>query len=186
LSLITPFKNNQKSIIKGCFYRYSFVFPFKKIVIVRPLYDSTLDNTTAADILPLNECNDSFNHKEYEAFQLDTDEEFILCKAKYRRVLAITHQNTRGYVTVVPVYTLKDYHKKEFDYEKLKENQIAGLIYLEPNEETNEESIINLTEPNTAHFMQLKPINLILNGAGINLLDDQLAVTFDLYADSTE
>ena len=71
-------------------------------------------------------------------------------------------QNSYGIVNVAPVFTIKDYHSKTHDMEKLRNNLLGGLIYLEEGE-YNKSSFITLTESFPVYINLLKPIRLELS-----------------------
>ncbi len=182
MDLVAPF--NSTDIAKCGFYHYPYHFPAKDIVIVRPLYDSNPGDVIQADIVPLESYKNAFDHAPFEQLQLREDEAFLLVKAKNRRVIATSLRNDSGFINVSPVYSSIDWYKERYGYDNLKTNIVPGIIYLAPGE-YNKESVIVLSESNTAYVQQLKPLRLKLNNKGTRLLDDYLMLIHDIYSNST-
>lgn len=176
-----PSGQYRNGIKKGLFYHCPYTFSRDSIVLVRPLCDSSYTETIPADIIPITQCNDAFDHQPFDMLKLKGDEEFTLQKTKYRRVVATTTISSVGMVNVAPVFTLKDYHSKTYDMEKLKNNQLAGLIYLEEGAH-NKSSFISLIESFPVYINLLAPIRLQLSTDGIMMLDDNIALIYDLYS----
>lgn len=176
-----PGDEYRKNIQKGRFYRCPYAFPVDSLVLVRPIYDDNSQNIIPADIKPLNQCQDAFSHSPFPSLRLMSDEEFIIQKAKYRRVVVLSKITSNGLVNVAPVYTIKDYHHKSIDIDKLKNNQLPGLIYLEDGK-SNEEGFISLMESFGIYTKLLTPIRLELNQQGIELLDENLVTIYDIYS----
>lgn len=176
-----PGSEYRNNIQKGRFYRCPYAFPVDSLILVRPLHDDNFQNIIPADIKPLNQCHDAFSHSLYPSLKLPSDEEFILQKAKFRRVVTLSKVTDYGLVNVAPAYTLKEYHNKSIDIEKLKNNQLVGFIYLKEGE-NNEESMIALAESFGIYIKLLTPIRLELNQKGIELLDDNLVTIYDIYS----
>lgn len=171
----------KNDFLRGRFYSCPYVFPTDSLILVRPLHDGEVDEVLPADIKPLSQCNDAFMHTPYPHLKLKEDEEYILQKTKKRRVLATTNLGNKGLLLVAPVYTLKVYHSGTMDLEKLKENRIPGIIYLEDGE-NNKESFIPLMEMCSVYRSLLEPIALELTKEGIELLDDNIVMLHDLYS----
>jgi hypothetical protein len=179
-----PGKNYRDEILKGRIYRCPAIMPTDSLVIVRPLCDGEKDSAKIpSDLIPYSQCHNAFNHTDFPQLKLKEDEEFILVKAKYRRVLALTGQDTSGFLRVAPIYTVKGYHSKKFSMDKLIKNEVPGIIYL-PESEANEESLIPLMEAFPVYKMLLEPIRLELSIKGMTLLDDNLVLVYDLYSNS--
>lgn len=141
-----------------------------------------MNETIPANMMPMDQCN-AFDHSGFQGLKLQPNEEFILNKAKRRRVLAITKPDIHGLVKVAPVYTLKEYHAGKYDIDKLVKNELPGIIYLEETD-INSESFISLMESFPVYKNILEPIRVGRNEDGIELLDDNLVVMFDLYSTS--
>ena len=185
MSLIRDPKGNYKNeIIKGRFYRCPASIPSSSLILVRPLYDGKPTETIAADITPLDQCATAFNHTSpYPELKLKTDEEFVLYKAKMRRVLATTGVTAYGLIQVAPVYSLKGYHSDMYDLAKLKKNELPGILYLEESK-SNAESFVALMDSFPTYKNLIEPIRFELSPEGIELLDHNLVLIHDIYSDS--
>ena len=184
LSLLqTPGDSYRNEFLKGRLYRCPAHIPSNSIIIVRPLHDGKSTETIPANIIPLSQCQNAFDHTPYQDLKLKSDEELVVSKVKKRRVIALTRPDNYGLIKVSPLYTLKKYHENIFDLKKLKDNHLAGIIYLEESE-LNEESYISLMESFPVYIKLLEPLRLELNAEGLTLLDDNLVTIYDLYTDT--
>jgi hypothetical protein len=180
LALVCEAEGNYRNeVLKGRFYRCPSHFPLEEIIIIRPLHDGDTTESIPADIKPVNIVNNAFNHTGYPRLGLKEDEEFVLSKLKYRRVIAATKSDNNGLVIVAPIYTLKKYHNENFNREDLINNRIPGLIYLE-EAENNKESFISLMESFPINKDLLTPIKLELNEEGLNIFDEHIFMIYDL------
>jgi hypothetical protein len=112
-----------------------------------------------------------------------SDEEFVLFKTKRRRVVATTGLFHNSFIQVASVYTLKEYHGKNFNLDDLRNQQLPGIIYLEVSD-INKESFMSLPESFPIYKDFLEPRNLGLNAKGMSLLDEHLILIHDLFTES--
>lgn len=179
-------KGYRGQYLKGRFYNCISPEYTSELVLVRPLNDSDLSQEIASTITPVGLTYNAFDHEPFESLGLKRDEEFLLTKAKDRKVVALTRPTSIGLIKVAPIYTLKDYHRKEIDVDSLRKNQVEGLIYLEADEFYNKERFISLVKSFTTMVNGLVPVPVELNQKGIDLLDDKLADLYELYSSTSE
>lgn len=179
-----PGRDYRGIIAKGHFYFCPALMQSRSLIIVRPLYDANISDTTIpADMFTYQNCSQPFEHAPYDNLRLKADEEFILLKSKKRRVVALTGLFDNSFVQVAPVYTLKDSHGKYFNLDDLKNQRIPGIIYLESGD-GNEESFISISESFPVFKDFLEPRRFRLNPEGLSLLDDQLILIYNLLSES--
>jgi hypothetical protein len=174
--------NYRSTFKKGYFYKGPLSYPIKNIYIVKTLLDEALDGgVVQANIEPSEKnYNDSFNHPAEE--HLPENERLIIAKAKMRRGLALTKPDKDGLIKIAPVLTLKPKHSNYFDVEKLKQNTLAGMLYLERCE-YGKESFVPIMRSMPIHINLLEPMAHCLNQEGLEMLDQHIMQTYDLFAD---
>ena len=165
---------------KGYFYETISIMPGRNIIIVRPLYDSlSYDGAVDANIIYAKNEKSAFDHEPFDQLRIKRDEELLVSKGKRRRVLGLTDE-VYGQIQIVPIYTLKAYHEKTYDIEKLKRNELRGILYF-PKTEYNKESFAPLIENQSVLAKNLKRLSVELSDEGHNILDDHLTDFFRLY-----
>lgn len=170
---------------KGRLCRCVATVPSEVIAIVRPQSDdaSFAYADIPATICTIDMVENPFNHSTYGELSLKSDEEFVLQKAKRRPAVVLTPPSVRGFVAVVPIYTLKRHHERYYDLGKLRENRLPGIMYLPPDEQYSHDRFVSLLEQFAVHTSLAELMPWQLTREAIQILDDGLSDLYDVYAD---
>ncbi|WP_432748243.1 hypothetical protein [Pectinatus frisingensis] len=184
--------NGNKKFFRGRFFWGIPVMYSKNYVIVTPTNDDEITDThtVPANLIKMERWQDIdskgfFSHDDYRKMPIKHDEELVINKIKRRKVLAVSNANDDHTITVIPFYTLKEYHKKKYDAGQMKKNNIKSIIYL-PESRYNKESfgLINEMQAINIDFLEALPYRLTYEG--LTILSDHITEFLNLYGEIDE